>query len=238
MMKFSLTLAVIVCSWSMGLCAVLECTKIGACKCEMSDGSGVVSLEGINLNADNSPRWAIVDNDFTYYFNPCKAFKTETLNDLAVLQKSFYFEEYDLGVQTSESFHYTEAKGLYINYKAAVDNRTSRISLICNKQLPFHRFFFVGELTIMEYDFILEGPCACPGGCDSNGVIVSSNTNSETSYSVNILGKDLASLFIHDIILVFIIVCVYFIGLYFGYQWTNKKQDNKPIDNVNYVSNA
>lgn len=55
----------------------------------MSDGSGVVSLEGINLNADNSPRWAIVDNGFTYYFNPCKAFKTETLNDLAV---SYYLK--------------------------------------------------------------------------------------------------------------------------------------------------
>ena len=42
----------------------------------MSDGSGVVNLNGINLKANNDPKWAVEDPSYywTYSYNPCKGF--------------------------------------------------------------------------------------------------------------------------------------------------------------------
>ena len=43
----------------------------------MSDGSGLVDLNGIHLNADGSVKWNIYDDVsyFTYHFNPCVGFE-------------------------------------------------------------------------------------------------------------------------------------------------------------------
>ena len=43
----------------------------------MSDGSGLVNLNGIHLNANGAPKWEIYDDAsyFTYHFNPCVGFE-------------------------------------------------------------------------------------------------------------------------------------------------------------------
>ncbi|KAK3716940.1 hypothetical protein QZH41_004113 [Actinostola sp. cb2023] len=57
-----------------------ECKKLDACRCEMSDGSGIVDLNGIN-NKNGSPRFTKIPDiigQYTYSFNPCTTITTLT----------------------------------------------------------------------------------------------------------------------------------------------------------------
>ena len=57
----------------------------------MSDGSGVVNLNGIHLNANKDPKWAVEDPGYywTYPYNPCKGF-------------SFSFDKYNQDGTTTQ----------------------------------------------------------------------------------------------------------------------------------------
>jgi len=222
----------------------------------MSDGSGIVSLEGIHQNANGDAKWIIEDpvNYWSYEYNPCNGFTytytdyeqvEHTFTNQAVLQRDYYnYEAYDLGTQDSEYFNYTDSSGLYIHYLAKDQARTTRINLLCNRVLPAHLFYFIGELSIAEYDFILEGPCACPGGCNKDGIIQPTNNGGDsgpTSLKWDTVSYDLVSLFLHDLILVVIIgIIVFVMTFFFGYQCAclTKSAGGGGLTNVNYGNNA
>ncbi|XP_039263438.2 uncharacterized protein LOC120339391 [Styela clava] len=159
-----------------GIVASQSCTAVDSCTCDMDDSSGRINLHSLALDG-----FILTDSAFTtnggdgwyYKYNPCNGFNQGGYTDLAVAQVDIAtgFSVYDLGVQSSSSFNYTEDSGLTLHYTASDGARKSRVKLICEPNVEYHRFEVVGELIITEYDFILTSTCACPGLCDENGVI-------------------------------------------------------------------
>jgi len=223
-----------------------QCVSVGRCKCEMSDGSGIVSLEGIHQNSDGTPRFTVEDGTYNwnYAYNPCKAFNSDLLTDLAVYQYSYYTNSggYDVGAQSYEYFNLTDTSGLYLHYTATDGVRMSRVNLLCNRELSLHLFYLIGELSIAEYDFILEGPCACPGGCDENGIITrdpDAGNSGGDSLKWSTVSYDLVSLFLHDLILVVIIGAVLLVLKFFFNCSCGDKSGGGGggLPNINFSSN-
>jgi len=215
-----------------------QCLTSGRCRCTMNDGSGTINLAGITQTA-NSARFTVNDGYYSYSYNPCKGFQNDEFNDLAILQFSSD-RSYDLGVQSNEQFNLTQSAGMFVHYTSSDQERTSRVNLICNRNLPIHMFYFVGELIIKEYDFLLEGPCACPNGCDENGVIVPSTNSDTRELKWNVVGYDLVSLIFHDMIVCFIFVLICFLMFYFCNKTLVcfKEGSATGFGNVNFSSKA
>merc|ERR1719376_58254 len=223
-----------------------QCVPVDQCECAFDDGSGTVSLKGIRLNADGTPEFSVYDGDYTYLYNPCKGFDYLDKSDLAILQRSngYYF---DLGVQSRESWNYTDSGGLSVKYIAADTQRTSRVTLLCNSELPVHLFYFTGELVITEYDFILEGPCACPGKCNANGIIPTpTDPPPEEKLEWEVVRFDFVSMIFHDLILMFFIVTSSLVVVYVMKKQfvcckkpgivTSQAKSDTGVENVNYSS--
>lgn len=219
----------------------LDCIRENSCKCIMSDDSGTINLAGIHQNPDGSAKWSIYAPDYWYYdYNPCRGFTKMDFTDLAAVQHDGYgYSTYDLGVQSSAYFNYTDGSGLVIHYTAADGQRMSRVNLICARGLPGHFLYFVGELNVAEYDFILEGPCACPGGCNDQGIIKVEPAASEDDLITKwkTVSWDLVSLIFHDLIILFILVVVLFVMTTFlGYSCTCLSKPAAGFNNANFSS--
>jgi len=175
----------------------------------MSDGSGAINLNSLSSTSnDNVARFQLDGGDkFTYSYNPCVSFSTEQFDDLAILQERINSTlQYNLGVQSKETFQYTPARGIYIQYKSDNDKRTSFVGLICEESgtNEDHNLEYLGELITLEYEFILTSPCACPGVCDDNGVI----PPVPKQFDWSALGADMVGLLLHDMILIFTVILV------------------------------
>ncbi|CAK8680767.1 unnamed protein product [Clavelina lepadiformis] len=225
---------------ALSCCAVggQRCVKIDNCKCEMSDNSGIINLKSL-ASSTGQPRWEIPDGvGWIYRYNPCVGFNSVQFSDLAVHQISETdpTQEYNLGIQSSEDFVFSFTEGTSVMYSDDPDYpvRKSKVVLECVSELDFeHELQFIGELIVTEYDFILRGPCACPGLCDDFGVLQPTTTTSaattttrsdvdttttstdggnpdpvQTGLNWNQVGADIVSLIFHDLILVVVIGCV------------------------------
>ncbi|XP_078488687.1 uncharacterized protein LOC144745997 [Ciona intestinalis] len=210
----------------------LECNKIDQCRCQMSDGSGIINLKSIGRQ-DNVPRWEINAGWWTFRYNPCYAFTSVQFTGLAVHQidSNTLTEEYNLGLQSTESFSYNVTDGVSISYLSHDSLRKSRVALACEPLNTDHDLLFIGELIITEYEFVLTSPCACPGLCDDNGLIIpktttlpktttTANPNGNGNYHYwNDVGPVIVSLLIHDVIILVIALIVMAI-LKFGFDIT------------------
>ncbi|XP_078488698.1 uncharacterized protein LOC100181772 [Ciona intestinalis] len=194
----------------------------------MSDGTGLINLNSLASN-NGTPTWTIQDSyGWQYEYNPCVGFTSLYYSNLAILQSSIYntWDEYDLGSQLYESFIYRAAEGVSVEYYAQDQLRKSRVTLVCEPETTEHELKFLGELIITEYEFVLTGPCGCPGLCDDNGLLspgtttttVPSNTDTTTpsgnagpepvpkpGVNWDIVGASLVALIFHDLILLFVV---------------------------------
>uniref|UniRef100_H2YR67 ZP domain-containing protein n=1 Tax=Ciona savignyi TaxID=51511 RepID=H2YR67_CIOSA len=201
--------------------AQLQCNRIEQCKCSMSDGSGDINLKSVG-QTNNIPKWTINAGWWTFRYNPCYAFSSVQFTGLAVHQidSASFTEEYNLGLQSSESFGYNATDGVSISYLSHDVLRKSRVVLVCEPTQLTHDLLFVGELIITEYEFVLTGPCACPGMCDDNGIVPDSPVNNDSSFSYwNDVGPVIVSLLLHDLIIL-VVVAIVMLVLKFAFDIT------------------
>lgn len=212
--------------------ATTTCEKSDVCKCTMADNSGDINLRSVGLK-NGSPKYVIAGTDsWSYSYNPCYGFSSTYFTDLAVLQEDQYGSglQFDLGIQSQETFTYSSATGLQIAYLAKDKLRQSLITLICQPDTKEHKLEFLGELITTQYEFILTGPCICPGLCDDNGIINSTNNQppqpivQTTGLKWEEVGADIVSLIFHDLILIFcIIVIIVILQVFFNIRCCRRK---------------
>lgn len=150
------------------------CKRLSQCICELPDG-GVINLMSVG-SQNGTARWRLEGSDgFIYSFNPCAGYDKGPYKNLAVFQEHGKSgAQFDLGVQTEESFQYSHSTGIQMHYYSQDRARQSAVQLICQKGAEDDDLRFLGEMITTKYDFILESPCACPNKCDNNGIITES----------------------------------------------------------------
>jgi len=84
---------------------------------------------------------------------------------------------------------------------------------VCERNEVNHELIFNGETIQTHYEFTLIGPCACPGVCNDQGRISAPDDSTDQvieeagGYWLHV-NAAIASLVLHDLILVTVIVII------------------------------
>ncbi|XP_077997769.1 uncharacterized protein LOC144450895 [Glandiceps talaboti] len=170
-------------SASSGSSKKLECTKLGPCSCQMSDGSGVIDLATLG-NAGSEPTQ--VDARYkdvrardasSYSFNPCWPFEEVGCHGVALCQRvpdrrfGLFFT---IGLHDTAQFLHNGTH-VILKYEGKTGTsqvvRTSWITLVCNKENEDTIFSPIGEdpyVQPLHYYFEFKTPCACAGKCQKD----------------------------------------------------------------------
>ncbi|XP_035670099.1 uncharacterized protein LOC118411724 [Branchiostoma floridae] len=149
------------------------CVKRDACTCDMSDGSGSVSLH--SLARPEAP-YELDSNSYRFMYSPCTAMKHakgECEQDTSVCLEG---REEDFGYnfgRASDPEFITDKNGnVTVQYTSEVGNktRTAKVQLVCDPSVTERPLSMFKGMTETAMNWTFTTVCACPGACESPAI--------------------------------------------------------------------
>ncbi|KAK3103857.1 hypothetical protein FSP39_022450 [Pinctada imbricata] len=155
----------------------VTCEQVGPCKCNLTDGSGLIDLTWVAMN-DNTPKWFDVRgaDGYRYSYNPCVSFtEGPYCGDVAIynLYKACKTANdsktrWTIADPTTPTFHYdgNHAHILY-TYNASGNYSILDVEYVCNFTSYDDTFIPLGETKPGSgiYNATVMTRCACPNVC-------------------------------------------------------------------------
>ncbi|XP_066270893.1 uncharacterized protein [Branchiostoma lanceolatum] len=142
------------------------CVKRDACTCDMSDGSGRVSLHSL---ARPEEPYELDSNSFRFLYSPCTAMKNakqECQDDTSVCLEGR--EEnfgYNFGRASDPEFITDKNGNVTVKYTSEVGNktRTAKVQLVCDPSVTERPLVMFKGMTETAMNWTFTTVCACPG---------------------------------------------------------------------------
>jgi len=154
--------------------AAKTCKKINSCSCRCSDG--IIDLSPLDSKDPSKPKFDIYgEGGWSFVYNPCTSYKGPSScndNDVTVCQDNYVIYN-KCGSMKSTQFTY-EGDNVIMVSKNSIDNRISRIKLVCETSLTKPSMVFEKEAPTNTYHFTLASQHACfiPSSSLSGGSIL------------------------------------------------------------------